>query len=132
MEFWTILNTKWASKTSVDYGLTLQLHTDAVGYRLDALGPECLVKAGVKADVLRAHSALGEGHDGLDGGGCALLEGASMHKLVQVNGVLADDNVLKCGARLAAGLCEYVWGQRETERDYGVQGPLSSLSTVGV
>ena len=79
-----------------------------MGNRLDALCPESLVELGVEADVLGAHGLLGELDHRLDSMGGTLLEGATVHALVQVDGVFTGDDVLESGARLA-GL---VFGRR--------------------
>lgn len=72
-----------------------------MGHALDTLGPDRLVELGVEADVLSAHGLLGELDHRLDGMGGTLLEGATVHAFVKVDGVFAGDNVLKGGARLA-------------------------------
>ena len=73
-----------------------------MGDGLDTLRPELLVKLRVKADVGGAHRLLSELDDGLDGVRGALLEGAAVDALVEVDGVLAGHDILECGARLAA------------------------------
>ena len=78
--------------------LTLKLDPYPVGHALDTLGPDRLVELGVEADVLGAHRLLGELNDRLHGMGGTLLEGAAVHALVQVDGVLAGDDVLEGGA----------------------------------
>ncbi len=83
---------------------TLELHTQAVGHGLDALGPDGLVELGIQADVGGAHRLLRKVNHRLNGPGGALLERAAVHALVQVDGVLAGDDVLERGAGLAAGL----------------------------
>ena len=75
-----------------------------MGDGLDALRPERRGELGVKADVGGAHRLLRKVHNGLDGPRRALLEGAPVHALVQVDGVFAGDDILKGRARLAAGL----------------------------
>ena len=75
-----------------------------MGHGLDALGPDGLVELGVQADVGGAHRLLRKVNHRLNGPGSALLERAAVHALVQVDGVLAGDDVLERGAGLAAGL----------------------------
>ena len=72
-----------------------------MGHALDATGPEFLVELGVDADVGGAHRLLRELDNGLDGVRGALLEGAVVDALVQVDGVFAGDDVLEGRARLA-------------------------------
>ena len=72
-----------------------------MGDGLDALRPERLVELGVEADVGGAHRLLRELDDGLDGVGGALLEGAAVDALVEVDGVLAGHDILERRARLA-------------------------------
>jgi hypothetical protein len=91
---------------------TLKLDANAVGYALDALGPERLVELRVEADVARAHRLLREVNDALDGVRRALLERAPVHELVQVDRVLARHDVLERRARLAAGLALRGLGRR--------------------
>ena len=93
------------SRLMVEKVRTLKLHAYPVGDGLDALGPERLVELGVEADVGGAHRLLREVDDGLDGVGGALLEGAAVDTLVEVDGVLAGHDILERGARLAALLC---------------------------
>ena len=78
-----------------------------MGDGLDTLCPERLVELGVEADVGGAHRLLREVDDGLDGVGGALLEGAAVNTLVEVDGVLAGHDILERGARLAALLCRW-------------------------
>ena len=72
-----------------------------MGHALDALSPDRLVELGVEADVLGAHGLLRELDDRLHGMGGPLLEGATVHALVQVDGVFTGDDVLEGRARLA-------------------------------
>ena len=78
-----------------------------MGDGLDALGPKSLVELGVEADIGGAHRLLRKVDDGLDGVGGALLEGAAVDTLVEVDGVLAGHDILERGARLAALLCRW-------------------------
>jgi hypothetical protein len=73
-----------------------------MGYVFDTLSPNSLVQLGVNPDILHTHSLLRKLHNGLDGPGCPVLETAAMNSLVEVNGVLAGDNILECGAGLTA------------------------------
>ena len=95
--------------TSTRRRLTLELDPYPVGHALDAAGPELLVELGVEADVGGAHRLLREVDDGLDGVGSALLEGAAVDALVEVDGVLAGHDILERRARLAGLL---LWGCR--------------------
>lgn len=81
--------------------LTLELNPYPVGHALDTLGPDRLVELGVEANVLGAHGLLSELDHRLDGMGGPLLEGATVHALVQVDGVFTGDDVLEGRARLA-------------------------------
>jgi len=67
--------------------------TEAERNTLDTTLPDLLVQLGVEADVASAHGGLSEGLDLLDGAGSALLEGNTVNTLVQVDGVLASDNI---------------------------------------
>ena len=84
---------------------------------LDAALPESLVELGVEADVGGAHRLLREVDDGLDGVGSALLEGAAVDALVEVDGVLAGHDVLERGARLATLLFGRAGVGRRAQRD---------------
>ena len=84
--------------------LTLKLDPYSVGHALDAAGPERLVELGVDTDVLGAHRLLGKVDDGLDGVGGTLLEGAAVHALVEVDGVLPGNDILEGRTSLAACL----------------------------
>lgn len=66
--------------------------------------PHCLVQLRVNPNIGSAHSLLSEGNDGLDAAGRALLERLAVDVLVEVDSVLAGDDVLEGRARLAAGL----------------------------
>ena len=94
-----------------------------MGDGLDALRPELLVELRVQPDVGGAHRLLRELDDGLYGVGGALLEGAAVDALVEVDGVLAGHDVLERGARLAALLFGRVGidrrGWRDNERRMG-------------
>ena len=81
--------------------LTFKPDTDPVRHVLNTLRPESLVELGVEADVLGAHRLLREIYNGFDGPRCALLERAAVHPLVDMDGVLAGDDVLEGRARLA-------------------------------
>ena len=113
---------------------TLKLHTYPVGDGLDALCPDSLVQLGVKTDVLGAHRLLGKVDDGLDGPGSALLEGAAVDALVEVDGVFAGHDILEGGARLAA-LCMRVESasrvQKERKDEDGMMR-MGSCSTTGM
>lgn len=63
-------------------------------HRLDAGEPHLLVQRGVDDDIVGAHGLLGKQLDLLDGFGGALLEGGAKHALVQVDGVLARDDLV--------------------------------------
>ncbi len=80
---------------------TLKLDAYPVGDGLDALCPESLVEFGVETDVRGAHRLVREVNDGLDGPGGALLEGAAVDALVEVDGVFAGHDILERGALLA-------------------------------
>ena len=82
--------------------LTLELNPYPVGHALDALSPDRLVELGVEADVLGAHGLLRELDDRLHGMGGPLLEGVTVHALVQVDGVFTGDDVLERRAGLAS------------------------------
>lgn len=86
--------------------LTLEFNPNPMRHRLDALRPHRLVQLGVDADVGGAHRLAGKVDDGLDSPGCALLEGAAVNALVQVDRVLARYDVLESRASLTAGLSE--------------------------
>merc|ERR1711934_1163757 len=58
------------------------------------LAPDLLVELGVDSDVLRAHLLEGKALDGLDGPELAAL---AVDALVQVDGVLAGDDLLDGG-----------------------------------
>ena len=70
---------------------------------LNPLGPQRLIQLGVQSDVVGAHGLLRELDDALDGPGRALLEGAAVDALVQVDGVFARYDVFEGGA-FCAGL----------------------------
>lgn len=82
---------------------SLQTHANTSRHIPNTLSPHRLVQARVQADVRRVHSLRGEIADGLDGGGSALLELAAVHVLVEVDGVLAGDEVGDSGARALGG-----------------------------
>lgn len=105
-----------------------------MGNRLDALCPESLVELGVEADVGGAHRLLGKVDDGLDGPGSALLEGAAVDALVEVDGVFAGHDILEGGARLAA-LCMRVESAsrvQEERKDEDGMMRMGSCSTTGM
>ena len=75
-----------------------------MGYRLDTLRPDSLVKLGVDSHIRSAHRLLCEVNDRLDSPWGTLFEGSAVHALVEVDGVLPGDDVLEGRALLAAGL----------------------------
>jgi len=73
-----------------------------MGWALDAPSPDSLVKFGVQPHIGGAHRLSCKGDDGLDGVGCALLEGAAMDAFVEMDGVFAGHDILEGRASLAA------------------------------
>lgn len=72
---------------------------------LNTLGPQLLVQLRVDPHVFRPHRFLRKLDDALHGPWCALLERAAVHALVEVDGVLAGDDVLEGGALALSCLC---------------------------
>ena len=115
---------------------TLKLDAYPVGDGLDAALPESLVELGVDADVRGAHRLLCEVDDGLDSPGSALLEGAAVNTLVEVDGVFAGHDILEGGARLASldNGCAHLWAGTVVEQDragaYGEDRALISTTAT--
>ena len=65
---------------------------------LNALGPQRLVQLRVQADIVRAHGLLGKLDDALYCPRCAFLEAAAVDEFMEVDGVLAGDDVCEGGA----------------------------------
>ena len=105
-------------------------------HRLDALRPKCLVEFGVEANICRAHRLLRKVDDRLDGPGSALLEGAAVNTLVEVDGVFAGHDILEGGARLASldNGCAHLWAGTVVEQDragaYGEDRALISTTAT--
>ena len=68
---------------------------------LNTLRPQLLVQLRVQTHVFGAHRLLRKVHDGFDRPRGTLFERPPVHALVQVDGVLAGDDVLEGRARLA-------------------------------
>jgi len=73
--------------------LTLDEDANALGNTLDTAGPEEVVEGSVNTVILSAHQSLGEFTDLLDGGGGALVEGAALEVLTDVDGAFVGDGV---------------------------------------
>jgi len=83
---------------------SLELNPQPVGNGLDTLRPDSLVEFGVEPHIGGPHCLLGEVDHGFDGPGGTLFEGAAVHALVKVNGVLPGNDILEGRASLAACL----------------------------
>lgn len=73
--------------------LTGDEDANTLGDTLNTAGPEEVVEAGVDAVILGAHEGVGELTDLLNGGGGALVEGAALQVLADVDGALVGDGV---------------------------------------
>jgi hypothetical protein len=73
--------------------LTGDEDANALGNALNTAGPEEVVEAGVDAVILGAHEGVGELADLLNGSGGALVEGAALQVLADVDGALVGDGV---------------------------------------
>merc|ERR1712032_306422 len=73
--------------------LALEFHPDAARHVANTLLPDLLVDGCVNADIGRLHGVDGKRTHGLDGLGRLLLEGRTVHALVQVNCVLAGNDI---------------------------------------
>ena len=102
--------------------LTLDEDANALGDTLDTAGPEEVVEGGVNTVVLSAHQSLGEFTDLLDGGGGALVEGAALEVLTDVDGAFVSD-----GVGLAFVLAVEGAASDTTASDLGDGGVLSLL-----
>lgn len=102
--FASLTNDQWIEWGERTNGRTLELDAYSVRRASDALCPEGLVKLGVETDVLCAHGLLSECDHRLDGPRCALLEGAAMYALVEMNRLLSGDDVLEGATSLSGGL----------------------------
>jgi len=73
----------------------VKTNSDTVRDVLDSLSPDGRVESRFENDLLGTHVLLSEGLDGLDGGRSAVLESFTVDASVEVNRVLAGDNVRK-------------------------------------
>ena len=71
----------------------MKTNSDAVRDVLDSLSPDGRVEGRFEDDLLGTHVLLSEGLDGLDSRGSTVLESLSVNASVEVNRVLAGDNV---------------------------------------
>jgi len=78
--------------------LALKLHAYPVRNGLDSLCPKSLVEFRIDPYVSGAHRLPGEFHNRFDGPRGTLFERTAMHKLVQVDRVLASHDVLESRA----------------------------------
>jgi len=75
-----------------------------MGNSLDSLSPDSLVEFGVQSHISGSHRFLGKVDHGFDGPGSSLFEGAAVHALVEMDGVLPGNDILQRRASLAACL----------------------------
>lgn len=81
--------------------LAVKTNSDAVRDVLDSLSPDRRVESRFENNLLGTHVLLSESLDGLDGGRSAVLESFTVDASVEVNRVLAGDNVRKSRTGLA-------------------------------
>jgi hypothetical protein len=81
--------------------LAVKTNTDTVRDVLDSLSPDGGVEGGLEDDLLGTHVLLSESLDGLDGGRSTVLESLSVDASVEVDRVLAGDDVGKGRTGLA-------------------------------
>ena len=84
--------------------LTLKLHSYTMGNRLDTPCPDLLIQFRIQPDIARAHGLLRKVNDRFDGPWSPLFEGSTVYTFMEVNCILAGDDVLESRARLTAGL----------------------------